>query len=336
MPPERADLLPSLPEDVRACTRAGGRPRPLALRELRASPRQLEARGELVREANDRHADLLERVAVPQRDRVVGERLAVDRDSPRRPDLVLAAVAAADRAAPVVLGADALPERVVDGASLLGHPLPRDEWQHRDLHGREPWMEAEHRSPPALDLIRVVRVDEKCEQGAIDARGRLDHVGHIRLARLARRLVEVFELLAGVIRVLSEVEVAAVGDSLELLPPDREPVLDVAGRRRVVRELTRLVRPGARVIGPDAELLVPLAPALDPPLVPLLRLGRRDEELHLHLLELAGAEDEVAGDDLVAERLADLRDSERRLDARELEHVLEVDEDPLRRLGAQV
>ena len=65
------------------------------------------------------------------------------------------------------------------------------------------------------------------------------------------------------------------------------------------------------------------------------RLGGRHEELDLHLLELARAEDEVAGRDLVAERLADLRDAERRLLARELQHVLEVDEDALRGLGAQ-
>ena len=63
--------------------------------------------------------------------------------------------------------------------------------------------------------------------------------------------------------------------------------------------------------------------------------SRRHEELDLHLLELARAEDEVARRDLVAERLADLRDPERRLLARELEHVLEVDEDALRGLGAQ-
>ena len=68
----------------------------------------------------------------------------------------------------------------------------------------------------------------------------------------------------------------------------------------------------------------------------LRRLGGRDEELHLHLLELARAEDEVAGRDLVAERLADLRDAERRLLAAELQDVLEVDEDALRRLRAQV
>src|SRR5437588_4548682 len=73
-----------------------------------------------------------------------------------------------------------------------------------------------------------------------------------------------------------------------------------------------------------------------PVLVPVLRLIRWHEELHLHLLELAGAEDEVAGGDLVAEALADLGDPEGRLLARELEVVLEVEEDPLGRLGPQV
>jgi hypothetical protein len=70
--------------------------------------------------------------------------------------------------------------------------------------------------------------------------------------------------------------------------------------------------------------------------VPLRGLGRGHEELHLHLLELAGAKDEVAGRDLVAKRLADLGDPEGWLAARELQHVLEVDEDPLRGLRPQV
>ena len=70
--------------------------------------------------------------------------------------------------------------------------------------------------------------------------------------------------------------------------------------------------------------------------MPLLGLAGRNEELHLHLLELERAEDEVAGRDLVPERLADLRDPERWLAPRDLEHVLVVDEDPLRGLGAKV
>ncbi len=65
-------------------------------------------------------------------------------------------------------------------------------------------------------------------------------------------------------------------------------------------------------------------------------LGGGHEELHLHLLELARAEDEVAGGDLVAEALADLGDAEGGLLAPELEVVLEVQEDPLGGLGPQV
>ena len=59
------------------------------------------------------------------------------------------------------------------------------------------------------------------------------------------------------------------------------------------------------------------------------------EELDLHLLELARAEREVARRDLVAEALAHLGDAERHADARAVEHVLEVDEDALGRLGPQ-
>ena len=76
--------------------------------------------------------------------------------------------------------------------------------------------------------------------------------------------------------------------------------------------------------------------SLQPVLVPLLVGARLDEELHLHLLELARAEDEVARGDLVAEGLADLRDAERRLLAGRGHHVVEVDEDALRGLRAQV
>lgn len=65
--------------------------------------------------------------------------------------------------------------------------------------------------------------------------------------------------------------------------------------------------------------------------------GRRlDEELHLHLLELAGAEDEVAGGDLVAEALADLADAERRLLAGRRHNVGKVDEDALRGFRPQI
>ena len=70
--------------------------------------------------------------------------------------------------------------------------------------------------------------------------------------------------------------------------------------------------------------------------MPLLVGARLNEELHLHLLELAGPEDEVAGSDLVAEALAGLTDAEGRLLASGVHHVEVVDEDALCRFWPEV
>ena len=140
-------------------------------------------------------------------------------------------------------------------------------------------------------------------------------------------------------RVHAQVVVGAVRDALELAPLaalEAEAVLDVDGAGRVVAELLLRVLEEAQVLRRDAEVGVPAHALVDPVLVPLGVLAGLDEELHLHLLELAGPEDEVAGRDLVAEALADLADAERRLLARALLHVRVVDEDALRGLGPQV
>lgn len=136
-----------------------------------------------------------------------------------------------------------------------------------------------------------------------------------------------------------EVVVRAVGDALELAPlvsAEAEAVLDVSGALGVVGELLRRVLEPAHVLLAHAEAGVPVPALLHPVLLPLLVLARLDEEFHLHLLELAGAEDEVAGRDLVAEALAHLGDAERRLAARGLLDAGEVGEDALGGLGAQV
>ena len=136
-----------------------------------------------------------------------------------------------------------------------------------------------------------------------------------------------------------QVEVGAVRDALQLAPlaaGEPEPVLDVDRPLGVVGQLLRRVLEVPQVVSVHAEVDVPAGPLVDPVLVPLLVGAGHDEELHLHLLELAGAEDEVARRDLVAERLADLADAERRLLARGLHDVGEVDEDALRGLRSQV
>src|SRR4029079_18236358 len=84
----------------------------------------------------------------------------------------------------------------------------------------------------------------------------------------------------------------------------------------------------------EAETLVPVHALFLPVLEPMPFRARLDEELHFHLLELARAEDEVSGRDLVPERLADLRDAERHLLTRRLLDVEEVHVRALRGLGA--
>src|SRR5690606_21775383 len=94
---------------------------------------------------------------------------------------------------------------------------------------------------------------------------------------------------------------------------EAEAVLDVHRAAGVVGQLIRGVLPQPQVLLLDAQVDVPGLAVVDPVLVPLRVGPRLDEELHLHLLELPRAEDEVARRDLVAEGLADLADAVRRL-----------------------
>ncbi len=271
-------------------------------------------------------------VAIAQRHRPVLDRLVVDRDAERRADLVLAPVAPADRARLVVLHGEVRAELRVDLLRLLGVPGLAQQGEHRRLHRCEPRVQAQHDTRLTLYLVLVVSVDQEGERRAVGAGCRLDHVGKEALARV---LVEVREVLAAVLRVLLQIEVAAVRDALELGPAEGELVLDVGAAARVVRELVRAVLAQPQVLGLDAEAHVPVEALLLPVLVPVRVLAGLDEELHFHLLELARAEEEVARRDLVAERLADLRDAERQLLARGVEHVREVHEHALGGLGTQ-
>src|SRR5262249_39840094 len=85
--------------------------------ELDASVRRQEV-GEVGRKGVDADALLLHRVALANRDRLVVQRVEVDGDAERRADLVLAAVAAADRARVIELGGPALAQPRGDVAGL--------------------------------------------------------------------------------------------------------------------------------------------------------------------------------------------------------------------------
>ena len=195
-------------------------------------------------------------------------------------------------------------------------------------------MEPEHDPLLAADLLLAVGVDEERERRPVGAGGRLDDprdevlLGRRdRSTRGSRRMPSAWR---------PEVQVAAVVDALELLPAEREPVLDVDRLLGVVGQLVRGVLAEAQPLRRDAVALVPRPPPAAATPRSCRGAVRPDEVLHLHLLELAHPEDEVAGADLVAERLADLGDPERDLLARALLDVLEVDVRALRRLGPQV
>src|SRR5579863_174400 len=85
-----------------------------------------------------------------------------------------------------------------------------------------------------------------------------------------------------------------------------------------------------------AEAHVPLVTLVAPVLEPSLGVVGWDVVLELHLLELPRPENEVAGSDLVAERLADLSRAKRRLQVLGLQDIGKIDEMALRSFRAQV
>ncbi len=201
-------------------------------------------------------------------------------------------------------------------------------------------MQPQHDALLAPNLFLLIRVGQERQQRPVHAGRGLDDVGHhVGLAVL----VEVGQRLAAELGVLFEVEVGAVGDAHQLAPADGEAVLDVGRALGVVGQLVLVVLAQPQIFLPQAVAPEPAHAVLDPALVPVLvrrppghRIIRIDEVLDLHLLELARPEDEVARRDLVAEGLADLGDAEGQLAPHGLQHVVEVDEDSLGRLGPEV
>ena len=123
-------------------------------------------------------------------------------------------------------------------------------------------------------------------------------------------------------------------DAFNLLEAERHEELYVGCRIGVVSQLLVVVI--AVVVVAKAQGFVPLKACLLPLLEPLQLGAGLHEELHLHLLELAHTEDELAGHDFVAESFTNLCDAERNLHAARLLHVQVVDEDTLCRLRTQI
>lgn len=257
----------------------------------------------------------------------------VDGDAPGGADLVLATVATAD-------GSALVPEDVVATLQFLVelfgnfHELGLifDKWEDGDLVRGDAWVELHQATLFAADFVFGVGGSEDGEEEAIDAERGLDDVGD---ELLLGGFVEDLHGLARVLLMLAEVEVAAGGDAPELLFAEGELEGDVGAGLGVMGEL--FVHVLAEHLFRQADGDEPVPAVLDPVLVSFGPIDvRGDEVFDLHLLEFAGAEDEVARGDLVAEGLTDLGDAERNLYAAGVDDVFVVGEDALGSFWAKV
>ena len=123
-------------------------------------------------------------------------------------------------------------------------------------------------------------------------------------------------------------------DSFQFLESEREVELDVGCGVGVMRQLLMVVE--AVVLGAHSEADMPFHAVFLPLGKPIHLCAGTAEEFHLHLLELPHPEYELTGDNLVAESLSDLGDSERNLHATGLLDVEVLHEYSLGGLGTEV
>ena len=197
-------------------------------------------------------------------------------------------------------------------------------------------MQVQHHADIVLlrvhDLL-VIGVHQHGQHAALHAKGRLHHVGDVALVGLG---VEVGQILAGHVLVLGQVVVGAVRHAPQLAPAEGEQELEVRGCLGVETQLLGVVVTQPQVLVLQADTQQPVVAEGTPVVEPLQIGAGLAEELQLHLLELADAEDEVARGDLVAEGFTDLAHAEGQLAAGGALGIDEVGEDALRRLRPQV
>ena len=179
----------------------------------------------------------------------------------------------------------------------------------------------------------VVGLHQQGQGHPVRAQGGLHHIGDIVLVLL---LIEIGQVLAGVLLMLGQVVVGPVRHAPQLPPAEGEQILKVRSGLGVETQLLGLVIPQPQILLLDVQALQPVVAVRPPILEPLQIRVRLAEELQLHLLELPDAENEIARGDLVAEGLADLAHAEGQLPAGGPLDGGEVDKNALGGLRPQV
>ena len=135
---------------------------------------------------------------------------------------------------------------------------------------------------------------------------------------------------------LSEVIVGSVRNAPQLAPAEGEEILKVGSSLGVEAKLLGRVVAKSQMLFLDAQTQQKVLAVASPVLKPLKVGAGLAEELKLHLLELSYTEDEVAGSDLVSERLAHLSDAEGNLFTGSSLDIVEVYENTLSGLGTEI
>ena len=282
---------------------------------------------------------LQHRVAVANGDSAVFFCLIVDCHTERCSNLILTPIAPSNGAALVIVGCEVFLEFGAYALSEFCQSVFLHEGQNGDGDWSERGMEMEYRAPVVIGafishLLLFVGVAEHHEELASEAGARLDDEGNV--ARVPVVLVDILEVFTREFLVASKVEVRPVVDALKLLEAHWELVFDVVGVLGVMGELIRTVAMPAQLVHAYAKFCVVCPALLSPVIEVFFVIARLHEILHFHLLEFAGAEDEVLGDNLVSESFADLCDAEWNLHTVGLDDVLVVDIDALGCFGAEV
>ena len=186
------------------------------------------------------------------------------------------------------------------------------------------------------DLVLVVGVDEERERRAVGAGGRLDHVRDVALARSPGRRTRASRPRAR--RVLREVEVAAVGDPLELATSRS----GTGTRRRSCRTSSatarrRRARAGAGGRGGSRARCTSASRSCEPVLEPLLGASSGGTKNSISICSNSRVRKmKLPGVISLRKDLPICAIPNGGFLRENCRYVLEVDEDPLRGLGAQV
>ena len=133
---------------------------------------------------------------------------------------------------------------------------------------------------------------------------------------------------------LRQVEVCTGVDTFHFFETEWHQELDICCSISIVSQFIVVVIAVAGIT--EAQRFMPFQTNLLPFLEPFKLIAWTHEELHFHLLELAHAEDELAGYDFVTESLTNLGDTERNLHATGFLYIQVIYEDTLCRFRAQV